>query len=415
MPFPQEPSTSQLVSPIVTIIKDSVLTLVAIFGGWKIFEELGNQKKLFQEGQNLKEREEIRYKLNNFFGPFKALRTESRLLYDAFAKQPKLEVRERTGKDWFRTLRHLAEGKDFSPEDRAILEEILKIEQKEIKLIEKEGWAVNNLKLSELLGKFATHIRLLALASNHKIDGMSDDLKHIVYPREMDGAIESEIRRLEDQYNELLCNSKKRPRASLTLTEQESVNYYNDHALAYYKQTAFIDMEDFYRPFIELLPRGGLILDAGCGVGRDTRFFIKNAFRVVSFDASVEMVNLCNHYPFAYCTQKTFYELEHVEEFDGVWASGSLVHVPHLKLADVITRIFRSLKPGGIFYFSLKVKNGGGHFQNGRNFYNYDKEIISKILSDVPFYVIKEPWENESKLNDSEDRWISFLWKKSKV
>jgi len=393
----------------LTMIKDSVLTIGALFGGWKIFKELGNQKKLFNESQNLKEREAIRYKLNNFFGPFKALRTESRLLYDIFAKEQKKEVKEKTGKDHFRTLRHLTEGQDFSPSDRAIFKEILKIEQKEIELIEKEGWAVNNLKMSELLGKFATHIRLLSLASKHKIDGMSNDIKEIVYPREMDGAIESEIRRLEDQYNDLLGRSNKKDNATSDV-DDENIKYYNDHALSYYKQTAFIDMGDLYKIFTDLIPRGGLILDAGCGVGRDTRYFIKNAFRVIAFDASIEMVKLCNGYPFAYCTQMTFDSLEYVEEFDGVWASASLVHVPHSKLLETFTRIFRSLKPGGIFYFSLKLKNK--NIQNGRHFYYFDQKYISKILSEVPFKEIKPPWENESKLNGSEDHWKSFLWMK---
>jgi len=412
MPHPVEPTSYQAT---LAFIKELILTFGAIFGIWKICQEFGNQKKLFKEGQNLKEREAIRYKLNNFLGPFKALRTESRLLYDAFAKSPKLEVKQKTGKDWFRTLRHLAEGKDFSPADRAILEQILEIEQKEIALIEKEGWAVNNLKLSELLGKFATHIRLLALASEHKIDGMSEDLKHIVYPREMDGAIESEIRRLEDQYNDLLRISNNKTPLRLTSPEAQSISYYNNHALEYYKKTAFIDMKDLYEPFITLLPRGGLILDAGCGVGRDTRYFLKNAFRVVSFDASIEMVNLCNEYPFAYCTQKTFNDLEYVEEFDGVWASASLVHVPHDKLSEAFTRIFRSLKPGGVFYFSLKVKNDAASFQEGRNFYYYKHEIISNIMIEVPFEEIKSPWEGESKVNNSEDQWQSFLWKKCNI
>src|SRR5262249_8509426 len=34
---------------------------------------------------------------------------------------------------------------------------------------------------------------------------------------------------------------------------------------------------------------GGRILDAGCGAGRDTRYFIERGFMVVSFDASEGM------------------------------------------------------------------------------------------------------------------------------
>jgi Methylase involved in ubiquinone/menaquinone biosynthesis len=411
MPPQPEPTALQAT---LTFIQTIVVTFAALAGVWKVTQELGNQKKLFKESQNLKEREAIRHKLNNFYGPFKALRTESRLLYDAFAKGPKLEVKERTGKDFFRTLRYLAEGQDFVPTDRAILEEILRIEQKEIDLIEKEGWAVSNLRLNELLGKFATHIRLLALAAEHKIDGMSEDLKEIVYPRELDGAIESEIRKLEYRYNQLLNPDAQNKMINLTPLEKETINFYENNALEYYNQTAYVDMQDLYTPFITLLPRGGLILDAGCGVGRDTRFFLKSAYRVVSFDASKEMVKLCNEYPFAYCIQMTFDGLEYEEEFDGVWASASLVHIPHENLPDVFTRIFRSLKPGGIFYFSLKLKPGGQHYQDGRHFYLYKEAIVSGILSRTPFNEI-QAWENTSKLSSRDDKWKSFLWSKPKV
>ncbi|MBV5328534.1 MAG: class I SAM-dependent methyltransferase, partial [Chlorobium sp.] len=70
--------------------------------------------------------------------------------------------------------------------------------------------------------------------------------------------------------------------------------------------------------FRKHISKGGMILDAGCGVGRDTRYFIQHGYKVVSFDASERMVQLCSQYPFAYCRQQSFADIESIQEFDAV-------------------------------------------------------------------------------------------------
>ena len=43
-----------------------------------------------------------------------------------------------------------------------------------------------------------------------------------------------------------------------------------------------------------------------------------------------------------------FHDLDKVEAYDGVWANACLLHVPRPELAQVLARIWRALKPGGI-------------------------------------------------------------------
>jgi SAM-dependent methyltransferase len=185
--------------------------------------------------------------------------------------------------------------------------------------------------------------------------------------------------------------------------------------LEYYKQTAFIDLADIYREFRRCIPRGALVLDAGCGVGRDTRYFIKRGYRVVSFDAAREMVKLCRQYPFAYCIRRFFDEITFVEEFDAVWACASLIHLSYPKLKEAIFNLFSAVKPGGIIYFSLKMKNGDEKLSEvvtGRRFYYYSLEEVSEIVEKGLALEPIRIWTNQSRKESDPTEWTNFLYRK---
>ena len=59
-----------------------------------------------------------------------------------------------------------------------------------------------------------------------------------------------------------------------------TVDYYNQNAEKFYQTTVDADMSDVQDRFLQYLPQGALILDAGCGSGRDSLAFLKKGFRV---------------------------------------------------------------------------------------------------------------------------------------
>lgn len=73
-----------------------------------------------------------------------------------------------------------------------------------------------------------------------------------------------------------------------------TTGYYKRNARAYYDQTVNLDISDRYNQFLELIPKNGKILDAGCGSGRDSLFFKQQGYHVVSFDISEELVDLAS-------------------------------------------------------------------------------------------------------------------------
>lgn len=65
-----------------------------------------------------------------------------------------------------------------------------------------------------------------------------------------------------------------------------------------------------------------------------------------------------------------FGELDAAGRYDAIWASASLLHVPRSDLPDVIARIHRALKPGGLHFASYKGGGTEGRDRFGR-YFNY--------------------------------------------
>ena len=71
---------------------------------------------------------------------------------------------------------------------------------------------------------------------------------------------------------------------------QKNIQYDQTHAEEFFNDTIALDMSALYAPFLSRLKNGAKILDAGCGSGRDTKYFLDQGFTVCSFDATPEHV-----------------------------------------------------------------------------------------------------------------------------
>ena len=198
-----------------------------------------------------------------------------------------------------------------------------------------------------------------------------------------------------------------------TESKEYSVNidYYNKNAEAFFQETIDADMSFWRDKFIALLPDGGRILDAGCGSGRDSKAFIQNGFSVVAFDASMELCKLASEYISQEVWQMRFEEMSFDEEFDGVWACASLLHVPKEDMKDVLERIYNSLQKGGIFYASFKY--GDGMVQRGeRLFTDYNENNTRLLFKVLGFEIIECDESLDKRPGREEEKWINVISKK---
>lgn len=187
-----------------------------------------------------------------------------------------------------------------------------------------------------------------------------------------------------------------------------NVEYYNKNAESFFESTVNTDMSEWQNRFLQRIPAGGRILDAGCGSGRDSKAFIKQGYSVVAFDASREMCKKASDLLGQEVWQMRFEEMSFEDEFDGVWACASLLHVGDKDLPNILKKIHNSLKEEGILYASFKY--GDGEKERGeRNFIDFTEESIKPILIMSGFEIVDSGITSDIRPGRENEKWTNVI------
>lgn len=194
--------------------------------------------------------------------------------------------------------------------------------------------------------------------------------------------------------------------------KDSTLSYYEDNAKAYYDATVNVNMATLYAPFLNYMPSYANILDAGCGSGRDTLFFSKNGYRVTGFDFSPALVRLASKLTGQEILELSFQDLKFENEFDGVWACSSLLHVPMEEMNDTLSKLSRSLKVSGILYASFKYGTDE-HEQHKKDFVDFSEKSFDKILLKHPELKVMRYWKtHDLKSGRDTFKWLNILLRK---
>jgi SAM-dependent methyltransferase len=189
----------------------------------------------------------------------------------------------------------------------------------------------------------------------------------------------------------------------------ETTAYYEKNAEKFFKETVQVDMSALYAPFFTHIPPGGIVLDAGCGSGRDSLHFIQHGFEVEAFDASLEMCRLASGVIGRTVHHMTFDEVNWVSEFDGIWACASLLHVGRDSIDAVIGRLCRALKPNGVMFASFKLRDEEWE-QDGRFFNGYNEDSFHKLIGGHPSLRMNSIWiSNDARPERKSEMWLNAL------
>jgi ubiquinone/menaquinone biosynthesis C-methylase UbiE len=106
--------------------------------------------------------------------------------------------------------------------------------------------------------------------------------------------------------------------------------------------------------FLQHLPKGGRILDAGCGPGQDAAYFASLGYEVAGFDLSEEFLKIARRrLPGATFIKADMRKLDFPDRsFDGVWASFSFHHLSKADAPAALAELKRVLKAGGVLFIS---------------------------------------------------------------
>ena len=191
----------------------------------------------------------------------------------------------------------------------------------------------------------------------------------------------------------------------------KNIDYYNKNADSFFEGSVNANMSYERDKFIALLPVGGKILDAGCGSGRDSKAFLEQGFEVTAFDASEEMCKRASEYIGQEVINMLFQDVSFKDEFDGIWASASLLHVSIDELPVIIKKMNEALKSGGIMYASFKYGDGT-KMRGERRFSDFNEKSIVPLFENAGFSIIYNEVGADNRPGRENEMWVNVIVKK---
>jgi len=380
--------------------------------------------------------------LQEFYTPAVLLIEQSRNVYDKLLWTIKHE-RKDVPLDGFRLLDHiysLKEDSNVGP----LATRVLDIGKQLTKLISRKSGLIEG-GIAPTYIEYQAHFEILQAASEQALSAEQKEGWHEFgyYPRMLN-------REIREGYKVVLGHVEKYVAAGdqiiLGLLDQKGVElekyrrqlianlrYYEQHADVYAGKFDKFDFSGVRQRFVfaaqEKAPTNnyegvaGHILDAGCGTGRDTLEFIKQGYVVTAFDPSPAMLRFCNRKirkaaavketelaaKASRTVELTFDELSFRNEFDGIWAAASLLHVPPQLMPDTLRNLFRALKPDGLIFFSLKY-GSGEHERDARFYTYYGRQEIRAMLQNISEAKEIAIWLTDSQGKDLSDEQQTTMW-----
>lgn len=180
----------------------------------------------------------------------------------------------------------------------------------------------------------------------------------------------------------------------LTAPTDSTLAFYDANAENYVEATRANDLSTFYSELLSRIPPDGLVLDAGCGSGRDVVAFLERGFRVEAFDASAALARLASEWSGVDVEVQRFEDwAAPIERYDGIWCFASLLHVERRNLPEVLRKLRQALKPGGWLFASFKRGSSDIVDEWGRRFTNFTESSASRLFAAAAEFEVVRSWE----------------------
>lgn len=197
------------------------------------------------------------------------------------------------------------------------------------------------------------------------------------------------------------------------MNSSTTLDFYNQNAQSFALGTVSVDFHETQDRFLKLLDKGSLVLDFGCGSGRDTKYFLEHSMHVEATDGSEELCRIASDYAGIPVKQMLFQELKETEKYDGIWACSSILHLPKQELKAVLVKMADALKEQGIIYTSFKYGDFEGE-RNGRYFTDFTEDTFRDFVADITEIQIEEVWiTGDVRQGRNEEKWLNLIMRKN--
>lgn len=188
---------------------------------------------------------------------------------------------------------------------------------------------------------------------------------------------------------------------------EQTIASYDLHAKDFYKKHGDYEPFDGLLELQRYIQPGSRILDAGCGLGRDTDYLIRQGYPdSIGLDMSYGMLT------FGQKSVKFKFPAVHGDfrhlpftsgSFDAVWAVASIIHIPPREVVDVLMEFKRVIR-GGYIYLSVlrgrgeEAESGDeGSIKRGWRYFVYYEFDDIKLLLDQAGLEVVFSWDRPGK------------------
>ncbi len=197
---------------------------------------------------------------------------------------------------------------------------------------------------------------------------------------------------------------------------------YNKIAEDWYKD----HLDEWWIPgaekFLSFLKKGDRILDAGCGPGIKSGFFVDRGFKVLGVDFSEKMIEIAKRdFAQARFSVLDLHEVEKLEgKFDGIFLQAVLLHFPKKEAKNILRKLTHKLESGGILHISVKEiwenqpeeqirREDDYGYEYERFFSYYTLDEIKGYFDELGFEVV-----HKNKATWGKTGWIQAIGKKGR-
>ncbi len=192
-----------------------------------------------------------------------------------------------------------------------------------------------------------------------------------------------------------------------------NTEYYNKKSNEFFKDTINLDMSSQYKIFEDYLSIGDMILDLGCGSGRDTKHFLNLKYNVIATDISMELIKKSSEYIGQEVLFLDMRSMNFENKFNGIWACASILHIKKNEINEVLKKCYKALKKNGVLYASFKY--GDIDYEKDGRYFSCFTEKSFKNLLFIKGFLIEKIWITTDVREERKktDRWLNIILKKS--
>ena len=139
---------------------------------------------------------------------------------------------------------------------------------------------------------------------------------------------------------------------------------------------------------------------------------LNNGYHVTATDGSGVICKMATDYTGIKVKQMLFEELDDRNQYDGIWACASILHLKKCELPDMIKRLYQALKRNGVIYMSFKYGDFEG-VRNGRYFTYLTEESFNMLMEPINGFKKEKIWATgDVRENRGTEQWLNIILRK---